>query len=530
VVTFTRAADVLTLTRAQFNTTGVEHKAQDRVQLVVVYTSQSPDVIIADLLTNYASVDAAFIDTDAWAAEVSAYLGTLYSFCITEPTAVKDLISEIILQIGGAIWWDDVNEQIRLQILRAVPTDAEQWNEDNTISETLKITEQETKRVTEVSVYFAQFNPTLKIDETHNYASVATVNDSATESLVGGKSIKTIFARGIPSGGRSVAERLAQKYLSRYVIPPRRFTLQLMKYSGLHPTLGGGFILGGSINGGPPMIASWPFQDEFGDRVEVPVQVTRVNPVGMLHDVEAEEMLFTAFGADVDPANRTIIFDVSRKDVNLRTIHDSLYATAQSGDTINCYVNSGVIIGSSSTSTPAFEVGLFDAGVTVNVTILGRVQGRGGDGAGVSGNPLPNGQAGGTALYTRQAINLFLDSGSAEVWGGGGGGGSSRGPIAGRIADNSGGGGAGSDPGAAGVVPTQSEQIYANPAASGTTEAGGIAPFSPAGGNGGGPGLAGQNASGLSSNSNGGAAGTAVDGTSFITYTGAGDVRGSQIN
>lgn len=527
VVAYTKSGgDGVTLdTRGDLGTVAADHSAQDRFQLVLRYDSQTPDTIIADLLQTYAGIDSSNIDEDTWAAEVLAYLGTVNTFTITEPTNVRDLVSEIILQIGGAIWWDDVNEQIRLQILRAIATDAERWNEDNTIANSLTVQEQESKRVTEVSVYFGQINPTLKVDETRNYSSVATVNDQDVEDLVGGKSIKTIFARGIAGGGRAVAERLAEKYLSRYVVPPRRFTLELMKYAGQRPQLGGGYLLGGGdlqnnyIDG--------PFQDADGRRVEVPIQVTRVNPVGFTFQVEAEEVLFSGTdGGGTDPTNHVVIFDVNRNNVNLRDVHDDIYAEAQSGDTVNCYINTGILIGSDSVDNPAFEVGTFNGGVTVNLFVNGRIQGKGGAGSGANNKtPLEPGEGGGTALYTRQAINLE----NTEIWGGGGGGGGAVGIAGFNSYRNGGGGGAGTQPGAGGV-PTSAASLK-RPGDPGTSEAGGAQSFSPTGGNGGGPGLAGQNSTGGSiQNSNGGAAGAAVDGTSFVTYNVTGDIRGGQVN
>lgn len=516
--------DGLGLTRAQLGTTASTHTAQDRIQLVLRYSGVSPDLIISDLLMTYAGIDSALIDDSSWAAEVAGYLGTVYTFVIPEPTAVNKLISEIIQQIGAAIWWDDVNSQIRLQILRAVPTDAERWSTDEVIESTMEIQEQEEKRITEVSVYFAQLNPVLKLDETRNYSSVATVTDDDTESLVGGKSIKTIFARGIASGGRSVAEKLAQKYLSRYVVPPRKFNFELMKYAGQVPVLGGGYQIGGSAI---DTDRAW-VQDEFGDYVTNDVQITRLNPVGMKYQIEAEEMLFTAFGGDIDPTTHTVIFDVSRLDVNLQTVHDSLYAVAVSGDTVNCYVNAGVIIGSSSVASPAFEIGTFVGGVTVNLIVNGRIQGHGGRGAraDLSGGVLPTGEAGGTALYTRQTITVTNNS---EIWGGGGGGGATIGTVGSGVYRNAGGGGCGSEPGAGGI--STGLTTYRNNGVAGNTETGGDDPFSPQGGDGGGPGQAGQNAAGGSvANSNGGAAGAAVDGTSFVTYAVAGDRQGGLIN
>ena len=115
-------------------------------------------------------------------------------------------------------------------------------------------------------------------------------------------------------------------------------------------------------------------------------------------------------------------------------MHDSLYKAAGAGDTVNCYINGGVTIGSGDTGTPAFDVGGgWDGAVVINIFNSGRIQGCGGNGGNGSstitqpGNVVHNtasaGRSGGTAFYTRQNINL---ENNAQIWGGGGGGGASH--------------------------------------------------------------------------------------------------------
>jgi hypothetical protein len=502
ICAFTRAADVLTLTRAQFNTTATTHAAQDRVQLCLRYNGEDPADIIDDLLVNYAGVDPAFIPIDAWETETAAYLGTVYTALIAEPTGVNKLIAELIEQAAMAIWWDDVGQQIRLQVLRAVPTTADVYGADNTLEGTLAVKEQPDKRISEVQVYFAKINPCVKEDQDDNYRSTARVADAVAVSEYGGAVIKKIRSRWIPSGGRAVAETAGNKQLGRFRDPPRRINFELLRYAGQDPALGGGYRLGG-----------WPFQDVAGAAVELPIQVVRLNPEADRFKLEAEEMLWTPFGGDIDPTVRTVIFDVDQNNVNLRTVHDTLYPLPQAGDSVTAIVQDGVIIGSTSTSLRAFDVGSWPAGVTLLLRVIGRIQGHGGAGAD-AGPFLVAGENGGVALYTRRAISLDVDAG--EIFGGAGGGGANT--LSG------GGGGAGDLPGTAGGG------TY--PGSAGSTEAGGAGGpgIGLPGGAGGGPGLAGAAATG-SHASAGGAPGAAIDGVSFITVTeGPGDIRGGQIN
>jgi hypothetical protein len=183
-------------------------------------------------------------------------------------------------------------------------------------------------------------------------------------------------------------------------------------------------------------LSSHLFQDAAGARALVPVQATRLGAVARSVIVQAEEMRFEALAGDTDPGGHLIIIDANGFNINLRTIHDALYGLPQEGDEVTCIVNAGVTIGSVSTSLPAFNVGTWPDGVDITVIVNGELQGCGGNGGtGSTNDPASNGGPGGTALYTRRAIDLELPT-SGHLWGGGGGGG-------GGFTTNYGGGGGG---------------------------------------------------------------------------------------
>ena len=94
-------------------------------------------------------------------------------------------------------------------------------------------------------------------------------------------------------------------------------------------------------------------------------------------------MLFLA----LDPAdlvNRVIIVDSNVTDFNLREVHDSIFPQPLGNEappiTVTCIIQQGVIVGSSSTASRAFKLGDWPAGIAVTVWLLGRIQGRGGNG------------------------------------------------------------------------------------------------------------------------------------------------------
>lgn len=416
-----------------------------------------------------------------------------------------------------------------IQVLRAVPIDADTFTPENTVEKSLAIKEQESKRISQVQVYFGRIDPTKPLSNLDNYRSTALASDDDAEADYGVPVIKTILSRWIPQAGRSVADRLGAVLLGRYRDAPRQVQLRLQRHASTDAQLGVGYRVEADC-----------IQDATGAGASIPFQVTRYNPwQDGQSSIEGEEMLWSAPAADT--GTRYVIFDANNNNINLLSSHNSIYPPAQSGDVVNCIINAGVIIGSTSTSLVAFNVGSWPAGVTINLVVRGRIQGAGGRG-GRGGTPAePDGIAGysgGGALYTRQTINLDLSSGG-EVWGGGGGGGGGgmpqfTYPDAGA---GGGGGGAGSVPGDGGAgTPGTS----ATSGTSGTSEANGSAGNAVSGAGSGGAGgvpgaagFAGLYGIGAPVHSPGaaGAGGSAIDGISYISLTlGAGDIRGTQVN
>lgn len=507
IAAFTRSGDTLTLTRGQLGTAASAHDAEDRVQLVLRYEGEDPADIIRDLFVTYADVDPNFIDLEEWKTETGSFLQRIYTATIAEPTSVKTLISELIEQAALAIWWDDITRKIRLQVLREIATTASVFDESTILAGSLDSTEQPDTRISQVWVYYGQRNPLLPVDETDNYRSVEAVVDTIAEQDYGGPAVKKIFSRWIPAFGRSVAQRAAEILLARYVDPPRRFSFDTFRVGGA-PTvnLGGGYRL-----------ASWPLQDDMGNPTNVPIQVTRLNPMADRFAVEAEEMLFSA--APVDLVNRVIIIDSNSFNLNLKDIHDTLFPPVTPEDVaasppvnLTCIIESGVIVGGlPSPNFYSFNVDDgWPPGFHITLVVRGRIQGRGGNGG---EGAADNGNPGRHALFTRFPIDLDVASG--EIWGGGGGGGASP-QFAGGVI-HGGGGGAGQVPGTGGDGFNGGDD-----GDNGTTEQGGDSPA----GDGGGPGESGEDDSG-----DGGAAGFAIDGESFVNIiAGPGDIRGPQIN
>lgn len=503
ICTFTRVGDTLTLVRGVEGTIPTEHKAQDRVQVCLRYNGADPADIIRDLFVTYAKVPPEYISLVNWKDETGLFLRRLYSRVIAEPTGVSKLVSDLIHQAGLMVWWDDSTARLQLRVMRKISTDAQVFDDNNILQGTLRVKEQPNSRLSQVMTYFGKRTPLERDTEPTSYHSMQLNVNLEAEDDYGDSLIKTIHSSWIPQFGRPVAQRLNEIQLGRFVDPPRLFNFStFLDGNQLPPVLGEGYRL-----------FARPMQNAAGYQDGIPIQVTRLLPRASGYDVTAAEMRFVDFNEE-DLDSRIIIIDSNYLNFNWRNAYDQLYPPPTPDDDIICIVAAGVIVGSRATDLPAFDVGVWPTEINLNLQILGRIQGRGGDGgAGASGR-LSNGQDGGLALYARRPIDITA---SNQIWGGGGGGGGGTGSRGGG-----GGGGQGFLGGVAGADAGSQSGVQ-----DGTSEMPGRS-FWPNEGNGGAAGQPGQKR-GISGS--GGAAGRAIDGNSFLTFTnGQGDIRGPRVN
>ena len=565
IVEYTRSGDTVTLgTRGARGTTAQEHDAEDRFQICLTYTGQEVTAIIEDLLVNYAGVPSEYISTGTWLAEDEAYIGRVYTATIGEPTAVKDLINELLRQTASTIWWDDIAKIIRFRVLRQVSSDAALYNDDLIVGGSFSAKDQPDKRVSQVWTFYGQLNPLEDLDDPKNYAvSLRTVNLVSETNFGGAPSIERIYSRWIISSGRNAAERLNNLIISRYSTPPRLLAFQLQRDPDLfQPEIAGGY-----------RVENWTLQDDTGASKTLAAQVVQCNNTDTGHNVLAEEVLYTDTVAPDDPTARPIRLVDIENNVSLRDKYDALYGEPDASTTIIVTIEAGAIIGSTSTSLYALRTGLWPEGPTITINNFGRVQGKGGvggrggsvssNGTGADGN---SGNNGGDAMLVEYDVSI--DNTSGDIWSGGGGGGG--GGMAGGVSlsgfsfinvfvSGSGGGaaaGASASVGGLGGINDLNESggntvikkigdtgQSSNSATLGyggdAVSAGGSDTNATggAGGNGGGPGLSGSGgltgvANGVSTSvTSGGAGGSPGDAivqtTGTATITGTGDIRGS---
>ena len=120
---------------------------------------------------------------------------------------------------------------------------------------------------------------------------------------------------------------------------------------------------------------------------------------------------------------------------------------------IRVTINSGVVVSSTSTGSPAFDTGKLPSGLTVKIVNNGSIIGKGGNGGRGGGvwsggccwnqsvDPARVGEAGGNALELR--LPVTIDNTNGNIWGGGGGGGGGAGAMMWSMVRTGGAGGGG---------------------------------------------------------------------------------------
>ena len=227
VASFTRASDTMTLTaRGLQGTTAAAHSVNDVAQVCLSYTAQRPCDVVSDLLTTYAGVDAAYIDTTAWQAENDRWVPSIkMTTLITKPTGVASLIGEIC-QHGLLIWWDEIAQEIRYRANRPLDYNETAYpitDTGNLITGTPAVARGDDLRMTALYFWHGMIDPTDSPDNDRNYQRL--VISTVANDLYGQESIKTITSRWFgQTGDDAAALSLANHLKNRYTDTPILFS------------------------------------------------------------------------------------------------------------------------------------------------------------------------------------------------------------------------------------------------------------------------------------------------------------------
>lgn len=526
VMAFTRVGDVLTFEttdspplngRAQYGTVAAAHSADDTVQQCLIFDGDQVQDISYILLTEFAAVPLAYIDKPAWDAEADAYLTRLYSACIPKPTGVRQLLGELVEQVPFYIWWNERETLIELRAIREPDATAQLLTDDaNLVAGSVAVVDKPADRRSQVWVHFGQIDPTKSLTDLSNYAQTVVDADPDAEAAdrYGQAHRQVIFSRWISVFAKAAALELAAQLRIRNTEIPKAISFSL---DAKDSTIWTGDVvrvqtrLLPGFDGAPETVFAQVIEavESRGGH--------SFNYTAQVYDLAASED-----GTDRIPLGSDV------RDVNLWDVYLSLRENNGEPVDVTFVIESGVVIGSTSSDTFALTVGGFPDGSSVRVENNGRILGAGGIGA---DQPQNDGGQGGSAMLVDFPITL--DNNGIIGAGGGGGGSGGNGFF---TKGGGGAGGAGDRPGPGGSGDTPGGIIPGGDGTAGTETDGGTGgPGHPgssgAGGDGGDLAMPGANG-GPGDSAGGGLGGAAGDyaiyGYSLITFDGAaGDIRGN---
>lgn len=488
-----KASDALTVVRGQYNTTAAAHSANDTVQLCLEYAAVQVDDIVEDLLTTYASIDAAFIPTADWSAEADIYLTGLLSTLITEPTGVATLLKELGEQAPHSLYWDERDQEIKFIAVKPPPTSANVYDmSGNLLESSVTVKDEQALRISTVIIYFGLVDPTKKLDELNNYAQIYARIDPDSITAYGSDQIKTIHSRWVTNLNKTAALLMGERLGRRFSSVPRSIMF--------------GFdAKDGSVWAGDTISINHRDMVDFaGVPEDIIFQVISAHEGAENYKYKAIEFGYGAAVASDDGAG-DIGFDLitigaDQTNLNMRTVYDSLFPAPDATTVCKIVIESGVEVGSTSNATAGFDTGTWPAGAVITIENRGYIVGYGGRGVATAA-----GTDGGLALDVSYAVTI---ENFGTIGGGGGGGGGGTISSADYIGFN----GAGYERGVGATVTTNQGGTYTGDGAAGDL------------------GVAGTSFTGDFGTQAGGAAGAAIDENGFtVTYSTAGTIEGAII-
>ena len=223
VITFTG------VTRGTDDTEPDDHDEGDTVQLCLRYDTEYCWEVAEDLLLNYAGIPSEFIPSADWDTEGLVWLPQFQvTTLITEPTAVKELLEEITLHCMFYLWWDEIDQEVKLKAIKPETGSVDVLNEDaNILKDTQKLTVDPSQRISQLWLYYLPRSPILDMDDGKSFRRLRINIDSDAESTqqYGESRVRKVFSRWLRSDAQ--AFNVATRLLNRYRDNPQYLTLRV---------------------------------------------------------------------------------------------------------------------------------------------------------------------------------------------------------------------------------------------------------------------------------------------------------------
>ena len=224
---FDRIGDVMTIYRGQYGTSAASHTTNDTVQEAYSIYKVRADNVLYSLLTDYGNIPTSYIDFAEWQAEFNRWGASMYlSATICKPSGVSKLIGEIN-QLGITIWWDEVNQKIRVKLNHPPDETPVTWTDRNNIM-SITTEDNDNERATRVEMWTVQIDPTKELNKENflrGYITIGVAEESP--DLFGIQRTQTIYNRWLNHGSDSTTKIITNRLLNRYKRAPITYTVKI---------------------------------------------------------------------------------------------------------------------------------------------------------------------------------------------------------------------------------------------------------------------------------------------------------------
>jgi hypothetical protein len=416
---------VLTIdNRAIGGTEQSDHNINATIQECLVFTAVNVVEIIETLLTDFTGIPSSFLD-DYTAVKAATSTITL-TRNINKPTSVKKLIDELIKNGDLTMFYDEITSKIKIKQVADADVEPININEDDHIGQdSIEFTRDTKNQFTRYSVAWGPNDITEDTGEENFSIIFQSINlGNEQPEFIGEINEKKLFFNPWLTTSNDdviIGTSIAQRVIDRVEDVPiiAEFDLDI---ESVFSTQGGNLELGSIIN-----LSSGRAVNVDGSNRAANHQVLSIKDKGgMRYRIKTKLFQDPLAGVNVD-----FTISVDKEDYDLSTE----FAPVAGNYVI--LIETGVTIGSTSTSNPAFTTGAQAAGVTFDFVIKGSILGTGGAGGngGIILNKTPApplqvgddgdpGGSGGDALEL--TVPCTINAGSGAIWSGGGGAGGTR--------------------------------------------------------------------------------------------------------
>lgn len=217
------------LLREQWGSTASSHSAGDHVQLCKTIVDEPLIDVVNDLISNHTTIDNSLVPYADWQAEQSDWL-SVYTLnnIISEPTDVLDLLTQIQIETGTVIWWDQEDQEIKLQaaVARTQNQAIETLTDASHLMGPIEVKEQTKERISQVWIYYG-IQDYAGSDEAANFSNLEIRANYDAESAIeyGTENIDVIYSHWLT--GVAQTGQVATRRLSRYENPPKLIEFSL---------------------------------------------------------------------------------------------------------------------------------------------------------------------------------------------------------------------------------------------------------------------------------------------------------------